>query len=82
MLTTSLAGSTPRTHYQINAGWIAYAIRDGEGATQIRVRAPNGTDTQATSTLASSHIRALGPDGTLVFARSGVQYVLRIGGEV
>jgi hypothetical protein len=76
VLTTSPGGSTPHTHYEINAGWIAYTIADGAGATQIRVRAPNGTDTQVTSTLAGNLIRALGADGTLVFARSGVQYAL------
>jgi hypothetical protein len=77
VLTTALAGATPHTYYETSGGWIAYAVVDGGGASQLRVRAPNGTDTQVTSTVASNVIRALAADGTLVFARSGALYALR-----
>jgi hypothetical protein len=77
VLTTNPAGSTPHTYWEVNAGWIAYAVADGAGAAQLRVRAPDGTDRQVTSTVASNLIRALSAEGTLVFARSGSLYVLR-----
>jgi hypothetical protein len=76
-LTSSPGGYTPHTNYEINAGWIAYTVLDGGGATQLRVRNPGGTDTQVTSFSNSSVIRALSAEGTLVYARGGSIYALR-----
>jgi hypothetical protein len=77
VLSNALTGAVPPTHYEAAGGWVAYAVMDGGGATQLRVRAPDGTIRQVTSFGTSSLIRALGPDGTLVYANAGSAYALR-----
>lgn len=49
-----------------DGGRTAYAPTDAGGATQVRVRAPDGTDRQVTSGFTGSLIRALSAEGTLV----------------
>jgi hypothetical protein len=77
VLSNALVDPEPHSHYEVNAGWVAYVVRDGGGATQVRVRSPGGTDTQVTSTAESALIRGLSPEGTLLFARSKRLYLLR-----
>ncbi|HEV7586992.1 MAG TPA: hypothetical protein VGO40_02585 [Longimicrobium sp.] len=76
-LSNTLISAAPRTHYEANGGWVAYAMADGGGNSQIRTRAPGGTDRQVTLFGSSSQIRALSADGTVVFGNAGVLYVLR-----
>jgi hypothetical protein len=71
------AGAAPNTHYAVSGGWVAYVFTDGGGATQVRVRAPDGTDRQVTTFAGSSLIRALSAEGTLAFAYGGSVYVVR-----
>jgi hypothetical protein len=76
-LSNTLSGATRDTHYAVNGGWVAYLVVDGGGATQVRTRDPGGTIRQATLSGTGSLIRALSPDGTVVFANGGAQYVIR-----
>ena len=63
--------------YAANGGWIAYTVIDGGGERQIRIRAPDGTDRQATFAASSSFLRALGADGTVVYAYGTSLYAIR-----
>jgi len=63
--------------YEANGGWIAYTVLDGGGARQIRTRAPDGTDRQATFAGTSSILLALGPDGTVVYTNGTSTYAIR-----
>ena len=47
------------------------------GVAQVRVRAPDGTDRQATSGATDSEIRCLHWDGTLLYANGGSLYAIR-----
>jgi hypothetical protein len=77
LLTPLINPLQPNQNYAVNGGWIAYTVVDGGGATQIRVRAPNGTDLQVTSAAGSSLIRGLASDGTLVYANAGSIFARR-----
>ncbi|SOD04025.1 hypothetical protein SAMN05216486_1222 [bacterium JGI 053] len=67
----------PRRKYAVSGGWVAYLATDGGGFNQVRTRAPDGMDRQATSGGSSSEIRAVGSDGTLVYANGASLYVVR-----
>jgi hypothetical protein len=63
--------------YTANGGWVAYTVVDGGGILQIRTRAPDGTDRQATSNGTSSILLALGSDGTVVYLNGTSTYAVR-----
>jgi hypothetical protein len=76
-LSNTLGTVAPHTYYEAAGGWVAYAVVDGGGANQLRVRAPGGTDRQITAYGTGSQIRALSADGTLAFGNAGYLYVVR-----
>jgi hypothetical protein len=63
--------------YDANGGWIARTEPDGGGIQQIHTRSPDGTNRTVTSTCTSSTLRALGADGTVIYANGGWLYVIR-----
>jgi hypothetical protein len=72
VLSTAPAGAGPHTHYETNGGWIAYPVVNGGGYTRIWLRAPDGSDYEATLGLSgNSQIRGLSPEGTLMAENAG-----------
>jgi hypothetical protein len=79
ILTTS--ASLLAREYEASGGWIAWQDTDGGGVVRVYTRSPDGTTRLATSTTASSNssnsIRALLPDGALIYAHGGRTYAIR-----
>jgi hypothetical protein len=70
----------PLSDYAVNSGWTAYTLPDAGGSTQVWVRSPAGSLTQASIFGSSSQIEALGADGTVVFIVNGRRYLTTAGG--
>jgi hypothetical protein len=68
LLSTNVAAGYDDQYLAINQGWIAFARLGSSGQTQIWRRSPAGVEEQVTFFNESSRIRALGPDGSLVFS--------------
>ncbi|WP_420128358.1 Ig-like domain-containing protein [Longimicrobium sp.] len=78
VLTEERANTVPRIHYDVNGGWAAWIRPDGAGLPQqVYTRAPDGTERVVTAFGLSKELRALGPDGTVVYSQGGWMYVIR-----
>lgn len=65
--------------FAINAGWLAFSATGPTGVNQIWTLAPTGAREQKTFFGNSSTIRALAPDGELMFSSGGQLYLARDG---
>ncbi|HEX6367740.1 MAG TPA: Ig-like domain-containing protein [Longimicrobium sp.] len=77
VLTGPLANLAPGRNYAASGGWIAWTDRDAGGIRQIHTRSPDGTNRMATAAGTPSEIRALGADGTVIYANGGWLYAIR-----
>lgn len=77
ILTPAQSENAPRRNYDANGGWIAWTAADAVGILQVHLRSPGGVDRQLTTAGTRSELRALGADGTVVFATGGWLYALR-----
>lgn len=77
MLSSTTRDVQPGVDYAVEGGWVAWTNADAGGIIQVYTRAPDGTVRRATSAGTASSIRALGPDGTLVYGNAGSVYALR-----
>jgi hypothetical protein len=77
LLTSQPRRAFPRMDYDVNGGWIAYTNVDAGNILQVYTRAPDGTERRATSAGGNSELRALGADGTVVYANNGSVYAIR-----
>jgi hypothetical protein len=77
VLTSFARGVAPRWDYDANGGWIAYTDVDAGNIIQVYTRAPDGAERRATSAGGDSQLRALGADGTVVYANGGSVYAIR-----
>jgi hypothetical protein len=77
LLTGERANQVPRIHYDVNGGWVAWIEPDAGGVTQVHTRAPDGTERVITGFGGGKELRALGPDGTVVYGDGTWMYAFR-----
>jgi len=68
------------TDYVVNGGWTAFTKGDGTGGFQVWTRSPAGALQAVPSSGPSPKIRALGPDGSLIFDSNIDRYYAAPGG--
>jgi len=64
----------PGTGYQVNNGWAAFTIPGVDGVLQVWLRSPAGDLTQESFFGMSSRIKALGPNGDLLWVTANRTY--------
>jgi hypothetical protein len=68
------------TDYVVNGGWTAFTKDDGAGGFQVWTRAPAGALQAVPGSGSSPKIRALGPDGSVIFDSGINRYYAAPGG--
>jgi len=68
------------TDYVVNGGWTAFTKDDGSGGFQVWTRSPTGTLQAVAGSGPSPKIRALGPDGSVIFDSNVDRYYAAPGG--
>ncbi len=77
LLSSTLRNVEPGRDYAAEGGWVAFTNADAGGIIQVYTRAPDGTVRRATSTGTASSLRALAPDGTVLYANGRSVYAIR-----
>lgn len=66
-------GSSPV--YVLNGGWIAFTRRTSSGIAQVWLRNPGGQETQVTFFSTGASVRAVAPNGDLVYSGNDTTYL-------
>ncbi|HST58361.1 MAG TPA: hypothetical protein VLK84_06735, partial [Longimicrobium sp.] len=77
LLTSAPRNVEPGRDYAAEGGWVAFTNTDAGGIVQVYTRAPDGTVRRATSTGTASYLRALTPDGSVLYVNGRSVYAIR-----
>jgi hypothetical protein len=74
LLAAGVRDVLPGNDYEVNAGWTAFTKPDVSGSWQVWTRSPTGALRQVSIFGSTSIIRALAPDGSVVFDNGANRY--------